>query len=425
MRYKTKQIHGGLRRDDPTRSRGVGIYPTAGFRFASCRQGADLFSLSEAGNIYGRITNPTVAAYEQRVAALYGAPAALATSSGHAAVHLTLTALAKKGENIVASPYLYGGTYNLMRHTLSDLGIEARIAPSAEPQALAALCDDKTRCLYAESMGNPTCFVPDIEGLARVARDAGVPLVIDNTFGACGYLCNPFEHGADIVVESATKWINGHGTAMGGLIVDGGTFAWSPQKYPQIDGPSAGYHGVNLREVFGPSAFVGKCRVDGLRDFGCCQSPFDAYLMMLGLETLALRMDHITASTRRLAEYLRARPGVKSVRYVGFSDHESHANARRYFRDAAGAVLNVELEGDMASTARFVEALEVAANMVMIGDSMTVVTHPASTTHRQLSEPDMLAAGVTPTLLRLSPGLEDPADLIDDFERAFAAINKK
>lgn len=424
MKFKTKQIHAGLPGpNDATHSRGVGIFPTAGYRFDDCQTAADLFNLSRPGNIYGRLMNPTTEVYEKRIAALYNAVGALATSSGHAAVHTVLTALAQKGQNIVASPYLYGGTYNLLQNTLPALGIEGRIATSADPDELAALCDENTRAIYAESMSNPTCYVPDLEGLARVAHRAGVPLVIDNTFGAGGYLCNPIEHGADIVVESATKWINGHGTAMGGLIIDAGTFPWENGKFPQIDGPSAGYHGLNLRENFGKAAFVAKCRVDGLRDFGCCQSPFDAYLMLLGLETLALRVDHQTSSTRRLAEYFRSRPGVKSVKYVGFADHPGHANARKYFRGGEGAVLNVELEGTMASTSRFVEALQLATHMVMIGDSITVITHPASTTHKQLNEADMLKAGVTPTLLRISVGLEDTDDLIEDFERGFAAIN--
>ena len=270
-------------------------------------------------------------------------------------------------------------------------------------------------------MGNPTCAVPDLEAIGCTAAAKGVPFIVDNTFGACGYLCNPFEWGANIVVDSATKWINGHGTAMGGIIVDGGNFDWDNGKFPAIDGPSEGYHGLNLYTAFGRQAFIVKCRVDGLRDLGASPSPFDSYLMMIGLETLSLRVRHQIESTRRLAEYLREHSAVKNVAYIGFENHPWHSNAARFFRDGAGAVLNVELNGTLESTVRFVEALQLVAHMTMIGDSISVVTHPASTTHKQLSESDLAKAGVTPTLLRVSPGLEDPADIIADFDQAFKA----
>lgn len=420
LKFATRQIHAGLDHNEPTGARGVAIYPTAAYRFKTCDYAADLFELSEAGNIYTRLQNPTTTAYEERVAALYGGVGAMALASGMAALLITFTSLASAGDNIVTTPYLYGGTYNQFRHTLRRLGIEVRIAPDEKPSTLAALIDGRTRAVFAESMGNPTCAVPDLEAIAAVAHAAGVPFVVDNTFGAGGYLCNPFDWGADIVADSATKWINGHGTAMGGVIVDGGTFPWNNGRFPQIDGPSEGYHGLNLYEAFGPAAFIVKCRVDGQRDMGTCPSPFDSYLMMLGLETLSLRVRHQVESTRRLAEYLKAHPKVKHVSYVGFEDHPSHTNASRYFRYGASCVLNVELTGDIDTTVRFVEALELAAHMTMIGDSITVVTHPASTTHKQLSEADLKAAGVTPTLLRVSPGLEDADDIIADFEQAFA-----
>lgn len=399
------------------------ICPTAAYRFNSCDHAAALFELSEEGNIYTRLQNPTTSAYEERVAALYGGVGAMAVASGMAALLITFTTLASAGDNIVTSPFLYGGTYNQFRHTLRRLGIEVRIAPDESARSVAALIDGRTRAVFAESMGNPTCAVPDIEALAGVAHEAGVAFVVDNTFGAGGYLCNPFDWGADIIVDSATKWINGHGTAMGGIIVDSGRFPWENGRYPHVDGPSDGYHGLNLREAFGPAAFIVKCRVDGQRDLGTCPSPFDSYLMMIGLETLSLRVRHQVESTRRLAEYLRDHPKVRRVSYVGFEDNPWHANAVKYFRFGASGVLNVELEGDLQSTVRFVEALELVAHMTMIGDSVTVVTHPASTTHRQLSEADLAAAGVTPTLLRLSPGLEDVEDIIADFEQAFAHVN--
>ena len=286
--------------------------------------------------------------------------------------------------------------------------------------AKAVKLDERTKAIFAESMGNPTCTVPDLEGIARVAAACGVPFIVDNTFGAGGFLCNPLEWGANIICDSATKWINGHGTAMGGIIVDGGNFDWRNGRFPNIDGPSEGYHGLNLCDAFGNAAFIAKCRVDGLRDLGTCPSAFDSYLMALGLETLSLRASHQVKSARRIAEFLRDAPEVKSVSYIGFADNPWHANAARYFRfDGDGPVISAELQGDTDTTARFVEALQLAAHMTMIGDSITVVTHPASTTHKQLSASDLIKAGVTPTLLRISPGLEDPEDIINDFKQAF------
>lgn len=423
LRFETRQIHAGLDHNPETGARGVAIYPTAAYRFKTCDYAAKLFELSEGGNIYTRLQNPTTSAYEERIAALYGGVGALGVASGMSAILIAVTALASEGDNIVASPFLYGGTYNQFRHTLRRLGIEVRIAATESPEDFAKLIDSRTRALFAESMGNPTCAVPDLEGLGRVASENKVPLIIDNTFGAAGYLCNPFDWGANIVVDSATKWINGHGTAMGGIIVDGGNFDWSCGKFPGIDGPSEGYHGLNLYEAFGPAAFIVKCRVDGLRDMGACPSPFDSYLMMLGLETLSLRVRHEVEATRRLAESLKDHPKVKNVSYVGFPDHPGHENAAKYFRFGASAVLNVELKGTLESTVKFVEALQLAAHMTMIGDSITVVTHPASTTHKQLSEADLKAAGVTPTLLRISLGLEDVEDIIEDFEQAFAHVD--
>ena len=420
LRFETKQIHGGYH-IDATGSRGIAIYPTAAYHFKSCDYAAKLFELSEGGNIYTRLHNPTTSAYEERVAALYNAVGALAVSSGMSSILLTVTALAQAGENIVASPFLYGGTYNQFRISLRKLGIEVRIAKSEKAEDFEALIDENTKMIYAESMGNPTCDVPDLVALAEVAKRKDVPFVVDNTFGAAGYLCNPFEWGANIVVDSATKWINGHGTAMGGIIVDGGNYNWANGKFPQIDGPSEGYHGLNLYEAFGKAAFVVKCRVDGLRDLGCCPSPFDAYLMLVGLETLSLRVKHQVESTWKLAEFCRQHPKVSRVSFVGFEDHAGYENAQKYYRYGSSSVFTIELKGDLDSTVRFVEALKLAGNMTMIGDSITVVTHPASTTHKQLSEADLKAAGVTPTLLRISLGLENVEDIIEDFEQAFAA----
>ena len=421
-RFETLQIHAGLQPDEPTGARGVAIYPTAAYRFKNCDHAARLFELSEGGNIYTRLQNPTTTAYEQRIAALYGAVGALAVSSGMSAILIAVLSLAAEGDNIVASPFLYGGTFTQFRISLRRLGIDCRIARSERPEDFEALIDGRTKAIYAESMGNPSCTVSDMEALGKLAKRYDVPFIVDNTFGAAGYLCNPFEWGANIVVDSATKWINGHGTAMGGVIVDGGNYDWTNGKFPQIDGPSEGYHGLNFHEAFGAAAFIVKCRVDGVRDLGCCPSPFDSYLMTLGLETLSLRVRHEVESARRLAEYCRNHPKVERVSFVGFESHPSYANAKKYFRFGSSAVFTIELKGTLDSTVRFVESLNLAAHMVMIGDSVTVVTHPASTTHKQLGDADLAAAGVTPTMLRISVGLENTDDLIDDFEQAFAHI---
>ena len=421
-RFETLQIHAGLQPDEKTGARGVAIYPTAAYRFKSCEQAAKLFELSEGGNIYTRLQNPTTSAYEERITALYGAVGALAVSSGMSAILIAILSLAAEGDNIVASPFLYGGTHNLFRTSLRKLGIDCRIARSERAEDFAALIDDRTKAIYAESMGNPTCTVPDLEALDKVAKQYDVPFVVDNTFGAAGYLCNPFEWGANIVVDSATKWINRHGTAMSGIIVDGGNYNWANGKFPQIDGPSEGYHGLNFHEAFGAAAFIVKCRTEGVRDLGCCTSPFDTYLMMIGLETLSLRVKHEVESARKLAEYCRNHPKVERVSFVGFETHPSYANAKKYYRFGSSSIFTIELKGTLESTVRFVESLHLAVNMTMIGDSITIVTHPASTTHKQLSEADLTAAGVTPTMLRISLGLENVEDIIEDFEQAFAHV---
>ncbi len=424
LRFETLQIHGGYSVDD-TGSRGAAIYPTAAYHFKTCDYAARLFELKEFGNIYTRLQNPTTSSYEERIAALEGGVGALAVASGMSAQLIALTSLADCGDNIVASPYLYGGTFNQFKITFRKLGIDCRLGHDDSVAELERLIDDRTKAIYVEAMSNPGCSVPDLEGLADLARRYDVPLVVDNTFGAGGYLCRPIEWGANIVVESATKWINGHGTAMGGVIVDAGNYNWNNGKFPAISGPSEGYHGLNFYETFGNMAYIVKCRVDGLRDLGCSPSPFDSFLMKIGLETLSMRVKHEVESTKRLAEYFRSHPLVERVKYVGFEDDPSHANAAKYFRFGAGAVLTVELKGSLESTVRFVEALKLVGNMTMIGDSITVVTHPASTTHKQLSDEDKRATGITPTLLRISAGLENVEDIIDDFEQAFAVAFEK
>ena len=418
LHFETLQIHAGYKTDD-TGSRGLPIYPTAAYHFKTCGYAADLFNLKEFGNIYTRLQNPTSSAYEERVAALEGGVGALAVASGMSAQLIAITSLADSGDNIVSSPYLYGGTFNQFKISFRKLGIDCRIAGDDTAEEVEKLIDGGTKAIYVESMGNPTCNVPDLEKIAALAKKYDIPFIVDNTFGACGYLCRPLEWGADIVVQSATKWINGHGTAMGGVIVDGGTYNWGNGKYPSLCGPSEGYHGLNFHEAFGNLAFIVKCRVDGLRDFGCSPSAFDSFLMQIGLETLSLRVRHEVESTRRLAEYFRSSPYVQEVQYVGFEDHKGYLNAQKYFRFGASGVLSVILKGDVDTTVKFVESLKLVANMTMIGDSITVVTHPASTTHKQLSDEEQKAAGITPTLLRISAGLENAEDIIDDFEQAF------
>ncbi|MCF0182060.1 MAG: aminotransferase class I/II-fold pyridoxal phosphate-dependent enzyme [Muribaculaceae bacterium] len=421
LHFETLQVHAGMIKDE-TGARGLPIYPTAAYRFQSCDHAAKLFELTTPGNLYTRLHNPTSSAFEERIAALEGGVGALAVGSGMAAELVAFTSLARAGHNIVASPHLYGGSFTLLNNTLRKLGIECRMAASERAQDMEPLIDDNTRAIYVESMSNPACVVPDLEALAALARRHDVPLVVDNTFGAGGYLCRPIEWGANIVVESSTKWINGHGIAMGGVIVDAGNYNWNNGKYPDVAGPSEGYHGLNMWETFGNKAFIVKCRVDGLRDLGTCPSPFDSYLMALGLETLSLRAQHVVDTTHRLAQYLNNHPMVKKVNYVGLPDNPSHANAQKYFRTGGGAVLSVELKGTLDTTIKVVEACKLFQHMTMIGDSVSVITHPASTTHKQLSDDDLAAMGVTPTLLRLSPGLEHCDDLIADLEQAFERL---
>ena len=422
LKFETLQLHVGQEEADPvTGARAVPIYQTSSYVFRNCDHAR--FGLADAGNIYGRLTNPTEDVFEQRIAALEGGVAALAVASGAAAIAYTLQNLAHAGEHIVAANNIYGGTYNLLAHTFPEYGITTTFVDPFNYDEVEQAIQENTRAIHIETLGNPNSDVVDIEKIAAIAHAHQIPLVVDNTF-ATPYLVRPLEYGADIVVHSATKFIGGHGTAIGGVIVDGGNYDWGNGKFPQIDGPSEGYHGLNLHKAFGRAAFIVKCRVDGLRDLGCCPSPFDSYLMLLGLETLSLRVRHEVESTRRLAEYCRSHPKVARVSYVGFDTHPSFGNARKYYRFGSSAVFTIELKGTLESTVRFVEALHLAANMTMIGDSITVVTHPASTTHKQLGEADLAAAGVTPTLLRISLGLEDVEDLIDDFEQAFAHVEE-
>ncbi|MDZ7791050.1 MAG: O-acetylhomoserine aminocarboxypropyltransferase/cysteine synthase [Xanthomonadales bacterium] len=423
--FETLQVHAGQEPAPGTNARAVPIYQTSSYTFDDADHGARLFGLEEFGNIYSRIMNPTNDVFEQRIAALEGGVAAVATGSGQAAQLIAITTLAQAGDNIVAASSLYGGTWNQFKVTLPRLGIEVRFVDDDDPAAFAAQIDDKTRAIYAETIGNPGFRIPDFEGLSALAKREGLPLIIDNTFGAGGYLCRPIEHGADIVVESATKWIGGHGTSIGGVIVDAGTFDWGNGRFPLFTDPAPGYHGLNFWEAFGPDspfgniAFAIRARVEGLRDLGPALSPFNSFLFLQGLETLSLRVQRHVDNTQALAEWLQQQPAVEWVNYPGLADHPSHERARRYLTHGFGAVLTFGIRGGEQAGRRFIDSVELASHVANVGDAKTLVIHPASTTHQQLSEDERRAAGVSNELIRVSVGIEHIDDIIDDFAGAF------
>ncbi|KAJ6575977.1 Cys/Met metabolism PLP-dependent enzyme-domain-containing protein [Mycena vulgaris] len=420
--FDTLQLHAGQAPDTATNARAVPIYASASFVFDSSAHGADLFALRDFGNIYSRIGNPTVDVFEKRVAALEGGVAAVATASGQSAQLLALTALAEAGDNIVASAHLYGGTYNQLKVTFRKFGIAARFIDSADPQAFAAAIDERTRAVYVEIIANADFSVPDIKGLAEVAHAAHIPLVVDNTFGMCGWLARPLALGADIVVSSATKWIGGHGTTIGGVIVDGGNFDWggaTPSKFPAFTEPAEGYHGLVFSEAFGAGAFAVRVRVEMLRDLGPALNPFAAFLLLQGLETLSLRAARHCSNAAELAGFLSQNPHVAWVSYLGLPSHPSHQRALESLRPGAfGGVLNFGVKGDAAQAGKVVDLLKLASNLANLGDAKTLVIHPASTTHQQLSEEEQRASGVQPDLIRVSVGIEDISDIIADFDNA-------
>ncbi|MCC8035492.1 MAG: aminotransferase class I/II-fold pyridoxal phosphate-dependent enzyme [Rikenellaceae bacterium] len=423
-RFETLQVHAGQVPDGQTLSRAVPIYQTAAYMFQSSQHGADLFALREPGNIYTRLQNPTTAVLEDRAAALEGGAAALAVASGHAAQLVALTAFMEEGDNLVSSPYLYGGTYNQFKNTFRGFGIECRMAASNSPEDFLALADEKTRCFYVESISNSNFSVPDFEALAAAAHTLGVPVVVDNTFGACGYICRPLEHGADIVVESATKWMGGHGTSMGGVIVDSGRFDWTGGKFPLVSNPSASYHGMSFPERFGPLAFIAKCRVEGLRDLGPAIAPFNSFMITVGLETLSLRVQRQCDNAMELARWFSAHPKVESVCYPGLENHPTHGLAKKYLRNGFGAVLSVVLEGGREDAAQFVDSLRLVSHLANVGDNKTLIIQPAATTHSQLDGAALRAAGIPESMLRISAGIEHINDLKEDFENAFRALEK-
>ena len=422
-RFETLQIHAGQKPDPTTNARAVPIYQTTSYVFDSAEHGANLFALKEFGNIYTRIMNPTTDVFEQRIAALEGGVAALATASGQAAQFLAIATLAQAGENIVATSYLYGGTYNQFKVTLPRLGINVKFVDGDNPEDFRKQIDENTKALYVETIGNPQFNIPDFEALAAIAHEHGIPLIVDNTFGAGGYIAQPIKHGADIVVESATKWIGGHGTSIGGVIVDSGKFNWGNGKFPVFTEPSAGYHGLNFHETFGNIAFIIRARVEGLRDLGASLSPFNAFLLLQGLETLSLRIDRHVQNAQTLAEWLVDHPKVEWVNYPSLPNHPYHDRAKKYLDHGFGAVLNFGIKGGLEAGRSFINAVKLASHLANVGDAKTLVIHPTSTTHQQLSESEQKSAGVTPDLIRVSVGLEHIEDIKADFEQAFGQIS--
>jgi O-acetylhomoserine/O-acetylserine sulfhydrylase len=428
LRFETLQVHAGQEPAAGTNSRAVPIHQTTSYTFDSAEHGAKLFALQQFGNIYTRLMNPTTDVFEKRVAALEGGVAALATASGHAAQFLAITNIAQAGDDIVSSSRLYGGTYNQFKVTLPRLGIGVKLVDSVEAADLARAIGPKTKALYVETIANPGYDIPDLPALAQAAHDAKIPLIVDNTFAAAGYLCRPIEHGADVVVESATKWIGGHGTSIGGVIVDSGKFDWGASgKFPFFTEPSPGYHGLVFSDVFGPRGpfgniqFIIRARVEGLRDQGPAISPFNSFLFLQGLETLSLRVQRHCDNTLAIARWLEQHPQVAWVTYPGLPSHPHHERAKKLLRNGFGAVLSFGIKGGTEAGRKFIEGVKLASHLANVGDAKTLVIQPATTTHSQLSEAEQRTAGVSPEMIRVSVGLEHIDDIKEDFVEAFAA----
>ncbi|WP_353134921.1 O-acetylhomoserine aminocarboxypropyltransferase/cysteine synthase [Pseudopedobacter sp.] len=428
LKFETLQVHAGQEVDPTTGSRAVPIYQTTSYVFNNNEHAANLFALKEFGNIYTRIMNPTTDVFEKRVAALEGGVAALATSSGQAAQFLTITNILQAGDNFVTTGRLYGGTYNQFKVQFKRLGIEARFAKNDNPESYEELIDENTKALYVETIGNPELNIPDFDGIAAVAKKHDLPFIVDNTFGAGGYLFRPIEHGANIVVEAATKWIGGHGTSIGGVIVDAGNYNWGNGKFPQFSEPSEGYHGLVFSDVFGVNGpfgniqFIIRARVEGLRDYGAAISPFNSFLLIQGLETLSLRVQRHVDNTLELAKWLETHPKVKSVNYPGLESSPYHALAKKYLKNGFGGVLSFEVVGDKENATKVINALKLTSNLANVGDAKTLIIQPSATTHQQLSEQEQIAAGVKPAALRVSVGIEHIDDIKADFEQALATI---
>ncbi len=427
-KYETLQLHAGQEIDETTRSRAVPIYQTTSYTFRDARHGADLFALKEFGNIYTRIMNPTTDVFEKRIAALEGGAAALAVSSGQASQFIAIHTLLEAGQNFVSTSHLYGGTYNQFKVAFKRMGIEVRFTENDDPESFEKQIDQNTRALYIETIGNPEFNIPDFEKIAAVAEKHDLPLIVDNTFGAAGYLFRPLEHGAHIVTSSATKWIGGHGTSIGGVIIDGGKFNWANGKFPQFTEPSEGYHGIKFWEVFGEGspfgniAFIIRARVEGLRDLGPALSPFNAFLLLQGLETLSLRVDRTTQNAYELARWLHEHEAVEEVSYPGLETSKYYELARKYLKRGYGGVLTFKIKGGKPAAEKFVNNLELISHLANVGDAKTLIIHPASTTHQQLTEEEQKAAGVHPAQLRISVGIEHLDDIKADLEQAFSKI---
>jgi len=428
-RFETLQLHAGQQPDPVTKARAVPIYQTTSYVFDDAQHAADLFDLKKFGNIYTRIMNPTNDVFEQRMAALEGGVAALATSSGQAAQFIALNTIVKAGENIVSTSNLYGGTYNQFKISFNRLGIEVKFTADDMAENFKKLLDKKTKAIYIESIGNPRLNVPDFTTIAKVANEHGIPLVVDNTFGAAGYLARPFDFGADIITASATKWIGGHGTSIGGVIIDSGKFNWANGNFPEFTQPDPGYHGLNFWETFGSGspfgniAFIIRARVEGLRDFGPALSPFNAFLLLQGLETLSLRVERHCQNGYTLADWLNRHPKVAWVMYPGLKSHPTHTNAKKYLRPGLfGSMLTFGIKGGLAAGKKFINSVHLASLLANVGDAKTLVIHPASTTHQQLSEKEQQDSGVSPDMIRVSVGLEHIDDIIADFEQALSVV---
>ncbi|RCU50904.1 O-acetylhomoserine aminocarboxypropyltransferase/cysteine synthase [Corallincola holothuriorum] len=421
MKDATKAIHAGYQTDPTTKSVAVPIYQTVAYEFDNAQHGADLFNLEVPGNIYTRIMNPTTDVLEQRCAALEGGVAALALSAGSSAIHYAIITLASAGANIVSPPQLYGGTYTLFAHMLPSMGIEVKFAADDSAEAIAACIDENTRAVFCETIGNPAGNIIDLEAVAKVAHDGGVPLVVDNTV-ATPVLCKPIEHGADIVVHSLTKYMGGHGTALGGVIVDGGTFPWADyaEKYPMLTQPEPAYHGVVYTEAFGPAAFAGRARTVPLRNTGAAISPMNAFLILQGIETLALRMERHCDNALAVASYLKQHEKVEWVSFAGLEEDPRYPLAQKYFNGKPSSLLTFGIKGGLEAGVKFYDALGLFKRLVNIGDAKSLACHPASTTHRQLSDEELTAAGVTPEMLRLCVGIEHIDDILADLEQALA-----
>lgn len=428
LHFETLQLHAGQEIDPTTGSRALPIYQTTSYGFKNSKHAADLFGLKEFGNIYTRIMNPTTDAFEKRVAALEGGVAALAVSSGLAAQFVALTNILEAGDNFVTSPYLYGGTFNQFKVTFKRLGIKAKFAEGIEVEDIEAQIEDNTKAIYLETIGNPGLSVADFDAISALAKKYDIPLIVDNTFGAGGAVFQPIKHGADIVVESATKWIGGHGTSIGGVIVDAGKYDYGNGKFPQFSEPSEGYHGLVFAEVFGKDsdfgniAFIIRARVEGLRDYGTALSPFNAFQLTQGLETLSLRLERTTENALKLAHWLNDLEDVEWVNYPGLSSSPYHDNAKKYFKRGFGGVLSFKLKAGKEFADEFVNSLKLVSHLANVGDAKTLIIHPSSTTHEQLSEEDQFQAGVEAGVLRVSVGIEHIEDITNDFKQALSSL---